>query len=97
VRNGIFADTGRPGDWIGSFVGSKDYGIVIRVIESFDRLAKSTYSDIEPRAVLPNRSRLRQQDWTGAVEEMLLDVLGDTDGGTSTRRAPSPAPAPAVA
>ena len=68
VRNGVFADAGRPGDWIGSFVGSKDYGIVIRVIEAFDRLAKSTYSDIEPRTLLPDRARLRQQDWNGAVE-----------------------------
>src|SRR5436190_14320385 len=41
VREGVFADAGRPGDWIGSFVGSRDYGIVIRVIESFDRLARS--------------------------------------------------------
>src|SRR5438046_2580899 len=37
VREGVFADKGRPGDWIGSFVGSRDYGIVIRVIASFDR------------------------------------------------------------
>lgn len=91
VRNGTFADTGRPGDWIGSFVGSKDYGIVIRVIESFDRLAKSTYSDIEPRAVLPDKARLRQQDWNGAVEQMLVDVLGDSDGGELRKRAPTPA------
>lgn len=97
VRNGIFPDTGRPGDWVGSFVGSKDYGIVIRVIEAFDRLAKSTYSDIEPRTVLPDRSRLRQGDWTAAVEEMLLDVLGDSDDGKLTLTAPSPSPAPAPA
>src|SRR5205807_9733612 len=42
VREGVFADKGRPGDWIGSFVGSHDYGVVIRVIESFDRLARSS-------------------------------------------------------
>jgi len=97
VRSGVFADTGRPGDWIGSFVGSKDYGIVIRVIESFDRLAKSSYSDIEPRAVLPDRSRLRQKEWNGAVEEMLLDVLGESGGGPTTEMVPSPSPAPAAA
>ena len=48
-REGVFADTGRPGDWIGSFVGPHDYGIVIRAIESFDRLARSSYADVESR------------------------------------------------
>jgi hypothetical protein len=91
VRDGIFADAGRPGDWIGNFVGSRDYGIVIRVIESFDRLAKSSYSDIEPRALLPDRARLRQEDWNGAVEQMLLDVLGEDDGGELRQRTPAPA------
>jgi len=91
VRDGVFADSGRPGDWIGNFVGPKDYGIVIRVIESFDRLAKSSYSDIEPRTLLPDRARLRQQDWNGAVEQMLLDVLGDDDGGELRQRTPEPA------
>jgi hypothetical protein len=91
VRGGIFDDAGRPGDWIGSFVGSKDYGVVIRVIESFDRLAKSTYSDFEPRALLPDRAHLRQTDWNEAVEEMLLDVLGDEGGGELRRRVPAPA------
>jgi hypothetical protein len=37
VREGIFADAGRPGDWIGNFVGPHDYGIVIQAIASFDR------------------------------------------------------------
>jgi hypothetical protein len=91
VRDGVFADAGRPGDWIGNFVGSSDYGIVIRAIASFDRLAKSTYSDIEPRTVLPDRARLRQEDWNGAVERMLLEVLGDDDGGELRRRTPVPA------
>ncbi|MDQ6607266.1 MAG: hypothetical protein M3Z06_12050 [Actinomycetota bacterium] len=50
VRDGVFADRGRPGDWIGSFVGAHDYGIVIRAIESFDRLARTAYADIEPRS-----------------------------------------------
>ena len=52
VREGVFADKGRPGDWIGSFVGSHDYGIVIRVIASFDRLARSGYADVEARTLL---------------------------------------------
>lgn len=92
VRDGVFADAGRPGDWIGSFVGSKDYGIVIRAIESFDRLAKSEYSDFEPRALLPDRARLRQADWNEAVEQMLMDVLGG-GGGPGEKTAPR-APAP---
>ena len=76
VREGVFADKGRPGDWIGNFVGSHDYGIVIRVIESFDRLARSMYSDVEPRAVLPDRVRLRRAEWNRVVEQLLVDTLG---------------------
>ena len=78
VRDGVFADRGRPGDWIGSFVGPHDYGIVIRVIDSFDRLARSAYADIEPRAVLPDRVRLRQSEWNRAVERLLVEVLGES-------------------
>src|SRR5205807_10513026 len=63
VREGMFADKGRPGDWIGNFVGAHDYGIVIRAIASFDELARSAYSDVEPRPLLPDRVRLRQQEW----------------------------------
>src|SRR5436190_23898955 len=40
VQEGVFADTGRPGDWIGSFVGSGDYGIVVRAVDSFVALAQ---------------------------------------------------------
>jgi hypothetical protein len=90
VRAGIFADAGRPGDWIGNFVGSRDYGVVIRVIEAFDRLAKSTYSDIEPRVLLPDRVHLRQAEWNGAVEQMLLEVLGQYPGDGSVPRVPAP-------
>src|SRR5438045_5906582 len=39
VRESVFADTGRPGDRIGSYVGRHDYGMVVRAIECFDRLA----------------------------------------------------------
>jgi hypothetical protein len=86
VRDGVFADQGRPGDWIGSFVGPHDYGIVIRVIESFDRLARSAYSDIGPRVVLPDRVRLRQGEWNRAVERLLVEVLGgsEAEAGTET-------------
>jgi hypothetical protein len=79
VREGIFADAGRPGDWIGSFVGPHDYGIVIRVIESFDQLARSSYSDIEPRALLPDRVTLRQQEWNSVVERLVVEALGETE------------------
>jgi hypothetical protein len=79
VREGVFADTGRPGDWIGSFVGPHDYGIVIRAIESFDRLARSGYADVEQRAVLPDRVSLRQEEWNRAVAQLLVDALGETE------------------
>lgn len=78
VREGIFTDAGRPGDWIGSFVGPHDYGIVIRVIESFDRFARSSYADISPRTLLPDRVRLRQGEWNAAVEQLLVETLGET-------------------
>ncbi len=76
VREGVFADKGRPGDWIGSFAGPHDYGLVIRVIESFDRLARSSYSDLETRRLLPTRVRVRQDEWNAAVERLLVEVLG---------------------
>jgi hypothetical protein len=78
VREGVFADEGRPGDWIGSFVGSHDYGIVIRVIESFDLLARSAFSDPEPRSLRPRRIRLRQDEWNAEVERLLVEVLNET-------------------
>jgi hypothetical protein len=84
VRDGVFADRGRPGDWIGSFVGPHDYGIVIRVIEAFDLLAKSAYADIEPRALLPDRVRLRQSEWNAAVEQLLVEVLGESEAEVVT-------------
>lgn len=83
VREGVFADKGRPGDWIGSFVGSHDYGIVIRAIESFDRLARSRYSDVTPRPVLRDRARLRHGEWNAAVERMLVETLGQTQPPSS--------------
>jgi hypothetical protein len=76
VREGVFADAGRPGDWIGNFVGPHDYGIVIRVIASFDRLARASYADVQSRALLPDRVRLRQDEWNAAVERLLVETLG---------------------
>ena len=77
VREGVFADKGRPGDWIGSFVGPHSYGLVIKVIESFDRLARSTYSDAEARALRPRRIRLRQEEWNAAVERLVVQALNE--------------------
>jgi hypothetical protein len=78
VREGIFADKGRPGDWIGSFVGPHDYGIVIRAIESFDRLARSRYADVKSRPVLPDTVQVRHDEWNVAVERLLVQTLGST-------------------
>jgi hypothetical protein len=78
VREGVFADEGRPGDWIGGFVGPHDYGIVIRAIESFDRLARSRHSDVKRRPVLPNRYQVRQDEWNIVVEKLLVETLGET-------------------
>jgi len=75
VREGVFEDRGRPGDWIGSLVGSGLYGDVIGAIDSFDRLAKSRYADRQPRLIGPDRVRIRQAEWQEAVEAMLIDVL----------------------
>src|SRR5436305_6609617 len=59
VEEGIFADAGRPGDWIGSLVGSGDYGVVVRAIGAFDRLAKAEYADVRRRRLLPDRIEVR--------------------------------------
>jgi hypothetical protein len=63
---------------------------VIRAIESFDRLARSTYSDVRSRTVFPDRVRVRQTEWHGVVERLLLDVLGDSKVEPSARRASQP-------
>lgn len=75
VREGVFEDKGRPGDWIGSLVGSGLYGDVIGAIDSFDRLAKTHFADREPRLIGPDRARVRRAEWQEAVEAMLVDVL----------------------
>lgn len=86
VREGVFADKGRPGDWIGSFVGPHDYGLVIKVIESFDRLARHSYFDAEARLLLPRRIRLRQQDWNAAVERLVVQALDETPAGPASEQ-----------
>ena len=84
VEEGIFADEGRPGDWIGSFVGAGDYGIVVRSIGSFDRLAKAEYADVTRRRLLPNRIDVRQDVWRDAVEGMLVETLAGTPGSDAS-------------
>ena len=84
VEEGIFADAGRPGDWIGSFVGAGDYGIVVRAIGSFDRLAKAEYVDVTRRRLLPDRIEVRQDAWRAAVERMLLEALAGDAGSDSS-------------
>jgi hypothetical protein len=83
VEEGIFADEGRPGDWIGSFVGAGDYGIVVRAIGSFDRLAKAEYADITRRRLLPDRIDVREDVWRAAVERMLVETLAGMAGSGS--------------
>jgi hypothetical protein len=90
VREGVFADLGRPGDWIGSFVGSHDYGIVIRAIESFDRLARAEYAETRPRPLLPDRVVVDQERWRGAVEALLVQTLREPVAITCQPLEPSP-------
>jgi len=91
VREGVFADKGRPGDWIGSFVGPHGYGIVIRAIESFDRLARSSYAEVKRRPLLPDRVEVRQDEWNNVVAQLLVDTLRDTpaEASTETRETPT--------
>ena len=86
VREGVFADKGRPGDWIGSFVGPHAYGTVIRAIAAFDRLARSAYADVKSRNVLPDRVNVRTEQWNAAVEQLLLDTLREAEPETSSER-----------
>jgi len=89
VEEGIFADEGRPGDWIGSYVGSGDYGIVIRAIAAFDILAKQHHADVTRRRLLPDRFDIRTDEWRGVVEGMLVDALAT---GTNSKTAKEVAP-----
>ena len=80
VREGVFADRGRPGDWIGGFVGSGDYGIVIRTIDSFDRLAKAKHADVTRRL----RASLTS-------DYSVMSLVGPASGISSTGAAPAQA------
>jgi hypothetical protein len=83
VKEGVFADHGRPGDWIGSFVGAHDYGVVINVIAAFDRFARAAYADVTPRRLVPDRVVLRQPEWHATVEQLLVSVLSAEPAGAS--------------
>lgn len=100
VHEGLLTDAGRPGDWIGNFVGPHEYGLVIRTIASFDRLARVAYSDVQPRRLLPDRVRLRQPAWRTAVARLLVELLGDAEtvneDESRCHGAPTPARAPMV-
>jgi hypothetical protein len=87
VEEGVFADEGRPGDWIGSFVGAGDYGIVIRTIAAFDVLAKEHYADVTRRRLLPDRVDVRQDDWRDLVERMLVETLAGSANPTAKEAA----------
>jgi hypothetical protein len=87
VKEGVFTDHGRPGDWIGSFVGAHDYGVVINVIAAFDRLARTAYADVEHRRWAPDRIAIRQRDWHAAVEEVVVSVLSETETSPAGREA----------
>lgn len=78
VREGVFPDRGRPGDWIGSLVGPGEYGRVVDVIASFDRLARAAYADVEPRRLRPDRVEIRHPEWELAVEALLVNVLDES-------------------
>jgi hypothetical protein len=91
VREGVFADRGRPGDWIGGFVGSGDYGIVIRTIDSFDRLAKAQHADVTRRRLLPDRVAIRQDEWRAVVGRMLVETLAGTQTSEEATREEVPA------
>jgi hypothetical protein len=90
VREGVFRDEGRPGDWIGSFVGSSDYATVLNAIGSFDRLAKRHHADRTPRRMLPDKVEIRTGEWRQVVERMLVEALAESHG---TAPAPNPVPA----
>jgi hypothetical protein len=90
VREGVFRDEGRPGDWIGSFVGTRGYATVLNSIAAFDRLAKRHHADRTPRRILPNRVEIRTGEWRQVVERMLVETLADSTAAVSAR---NPVPA----
>jgi hypothetical protein len=89
VEEGVFADEGRPGDWIGGFVGAGDYGIVIRAIAAFDTLAKAQYADVRRRRLLPDRIEVRNDEWRDVVERMLVESLAGQSSTQATKEVAS--------
>jgi len=89
VEEGVFADEGRPGDWIGGFVGAGDYGIVIRAIAAFDTLAKARYADVRRRRLLPDRIEVRNDEWRDVVERMLVESLAGQSPTQATKEVAS--------
>jgi hypothetical protein len=75
VKEGLFEDRGRPGDWIGGLVGSNDYGTVLRAIEAFDDLGKRHFATVSRRRLMPDRRDIRTDEWGDAVERILIDTL----------------------
>jgi hypothetical protein len=90
VREGVFRDEGRPGDWIGSLVGARGHATVLSAIGSFDRLAKRHHADRTPRRILPDRVEIRTGEWRQIVERMLVETLADSQAAAPAR---SPVPA----
>jgi hypothetical protein len=93
VAEGVFGDEGRPGDWIGAYVGTGDYTVVVRSIAAFDRLAGARFSDVTPRRLLPDRRELRHEEWSAAVRELLLAALAAGPGHPEPARPRAAAPA----
>ena len=90
VREGVFRDEGRPGDWIGSLVGSRGHATVLNAIGAFDRLAKRHHADRTPRRILPDKVEIRTGEWRQVVERMLVETLADSPVATPAR---NPVPA----
>jgi hypothetical protein len=102
VREGVFPDRGRPGDWIGSFVGSDGYGDMIAAIAAFDRLARERYETGERPRLRWRRRPIDHARWRAAVASMLVDALaaaepwrdatpGEAGSGPVGAEAPGPA------
>ena len=85
VREEVFPDEGRPGDWIGSFMGAGGYGVVVDTIGAFDRLAKRQHADVRRRLVLPDKVDVRLDEWRAVVERMLVEALAETGAPDAER------------
>ena len=90
VREGVFREEGRPGDWIGALMGAQGYATVLNAIGSFDRLGKRYHADRTPRRILPAKVEIRTGEWRQVVERMLVEALADSKAAAPGR---SPVPA----